>query len=965
VTNPLARLFGSLANVVLDLGLPAIRGWLRDRLGPEADVAEVKTNGSIVSLEDVRIPIGPRGLVKLDRAAATITSLGDRGPALRLHSFNGVLTLGGFRANITFAASDDPDPAAWIWGDLTILGAIWPSSTDIPGGPLNGHARLFVSSHEWRLEGARLEGGPSSIPGDNKPPVVARFAAAGSLEPHPEESDSIVPPAIATIAFALEHGRIGPFLDAMGALAGDWRAKIPPQIPRDTRLDGELSWSSAEGARVEFRLDAATIGAGARVRAAFAPNGSGLSGRIDGAFALAAFLRHVGAPALALPRDEDVIAVAATAKGHVRAVEAQIHLSAPAIGWRLGRPRFVPPVTLGNVAGALAVNGGRVTGRVTALARRSEIAVDVNGSELTLNAPAIEAAFLRDVISTLGRRVEVPDDAVASVALSYRTEGSYFRSTDVALATSRSRLTLTGESSAPLRLTGRVAIEDVLATGLVENRTLYPTKGDLDIALEWVNRPGVLAADVRGTVTAVGSLELKVGDRDLFYIVQNARVDVALSGTNLEYRDLRFTGYGGRFAGSGTIPFVARAPDAPPYLVLQLDGGGAELARHLFMLVPEPRPALAFPELSARGQLVLDPHLGIDLVVTTPAGTALSANVRQADIVAQGAFALADAKTLAARELPIAGIIGIDAKHSNGVTRANVDSDAVKYEDFTLERAAVSVIVTHEGDVLWNRLDGRLADGRVTSFGVAKRTGEVLARVSAASVAVHELPPIEGRPLAKYVRGRASGSIVLHRAADLEARGDVVLDEAAFPVIDRARPALERYGLRPPNEDATGPAVATIAIDASGIHLTDVAVDLHGASVRGEVDVGPGVTSRPLQGHIEIVLEEEYLRTSKLLTLPRVLGERLVVPIAIRGTTEKPDIHAEIGQTLGQFVRESKVGEFVSSAVEEAQLFFRSSKRTTMTPPAPTAEPPPPPTWEADLRATIDAHAAEWAALRR
>src|ERR1044071_9461632 len=91
MSNPLARLFSSLANVVLDLGLPTIRGWLRDRLGPAADVAEAQTDGSLATLGGVRIPLGPRGLIVLDRAAATITSLGDDGPALRLHSFQGVL----------------------------------------------------------------------------------------------------------------------------------------------------------------------------------------------------------------------------------------------------------------------------------------------------------------------------------------------------------------------------------------------------------------------------------------------------------------------------------------------------------------------------------------------------------------------------------------------------------------------------------------------------------------------------------------------------------------------------------------------------------------------------------------------------------------------------------------------------------------------------------------------------------
>ena len=281
----------------------------------------------------------------------------------------------------------------------------------------------------------------------------------------------------------------------------------------------------------------------------------------------------------------------------------------------------------------------------------------------------------------------------------------------------------------------------------------------------------------------------------------------------------------------------------------------------------------------------------------------------------------------------------------------------------TLDDVAASVVIAH-GDVLWNRAEARLADGRLSSFGVSRKSGELSARVSAAAVAVQELPAIEGKTPSSYVRGRASGSAMLHKSvgAELEARGDVVLDEAAFPVIDRARPALERYGLRPPNEDATGPAVMTIALDHGGVHASDISVALHGASVRGNVGM---TNARALDGKIEIVLEEEYLRTSKMLTLPRVLGERLVIPVRIGGTLSKADVHAELGPTLGRFLRESRVGELVASAVEEAQLLFRPSRVPPAPPPEEPTRPSQLPDWETPLRAAIDAHALDWAARSR
>src|SRR3954464_5826977 len=88
--GPLARLFGSLANVLLDVGLPTMRACLRERLGLEADVAQVSTEGRFVHAEGVRLPIGPRGVLTLDRASARIS-----GARVRLHAFHGVLAFGG------------------------------------------------------------------------------------------------------------------------------------------------------------------------------------------------------------------------------------------------------------------------------------------------------------------------------------------------------------------------------------------------------------------------------------------------------------------------------------------------------------------------------------------------------------------------------------------------------------------------------------------------------------------------------------------------------------------------------------------------------------------------------------------------------------------------------------------------------------------------------------------------------
>src|SRR6185503_1907339 len=93
----LGNLFGSLANTLLDLGLPRIRAWLRERVGDAADVAQVTTEGGFVHLDGVVLPLGPRGLVSLERATAAVGGRARRAanlPEARLHAFRGVLRFG-------------------------------------------------------------------------------------------------------------------------------------------------------------------------------------------------------------------------------------------------------------------------------------------------------------------------------------------------------------------------------------------------------------------------------------------------------------------------------------------------------------------------------------------------------------------------------------------------------------------------------------------------------------------------------------------------------------------------------------------------------------------------------------------------------------------------------------------------------------------------------------------------------
>lgn len=1011
-SGAVARLFGSLANALLGLGLPAIRQWLRDRVGPAADVAHVTTEGKLVHLDGVRVPIGSRGLLVLERATAVILGLGRAGlPEIRLHAFHGMLGFGdakhGFRADVSFTASPDPEESAWIWGELSIRNASWTAREGSPfAAPMHGDARLFVSSHEWRIDRGRLDG-------EN---ARARFSGRGSFEGSALEGEAegdppqpLVPRVLSHATLELEHARVGPFADAAGALSGRTLV-VPSIVPLDARLDGSLSWEVAEGGRVDLRIVSEEL----RVTMAgsIAPDGGALRGRVDAEVPLARLVRCAGGPREVLPREEDVARVELAIGGSLGRPEVAGRIVATEIGFRLGRPRFVPPVVLRDLSAELSLKQDRAVVRAVAFARATQVTLDLDASvrEPTsargrLHADAIEAGFLRDVIRTLGGRIEVPDDAFGAVDFTLAPrEGRSSVAGSVAIATSASRLVL---AVAPegLRVAGRVTAEDLAATGALGG-SVRPADGEIDLALDLdVGGEGVRA---RGKARSA-RLSLVIAERPDVppYVLEDVTASVALDPAAFAYDDLRFTAHGGRFVGRGTIPLVPGTLEDSPRIALRVEEGGAELAAALANLIdrrdgaslrlavqvegPRPLDEIWIPrDLRASGELrwfgAKRPGalaLSVDVTLTTPRGTDAAVAFRLSNRGAldgttlRGSIALADlvaSGALGARApvLP-EGIVDVDAFARGGGEKAAVAGLAEverlvvlagEREPLCLELG--SVVARFRLDrrgIAWKDVEARAYGGSIVSTGHHDLAGTTRARVSVVGVAVHELPPIGGRAPGSYVRGHLSTSIVVRRGArgDLRAGGMVTLDDATFPALELLRPSLSRYGLRPPDEDAAAPVTALVVGTDWGIWLADVNLELHGATVRGVVGLS---RTRALDGRIEVTLEEEYLRTSKVLTIPRVLTQKLVLPVRIEGELARPVVHADLAASFGRFLEDNRVSQFVTSAVEEAQIFLgrhHLSREPRREPAMPTGEAE----LEAELRRSIEAHAADWAEIAR
>ncbi len=119
--------------------------------------------------------------------------------------------------------------------------------------------------------------------------------------------------------------------------------------------------------------------------------------------------------------------------------------------------------------------------------------------------------------------------------------------------------------------------------------------------------------------------------------------------------------------------------------------------------------------------------------------------------------------------------------------------------------------------LVWHRLATRAYGGTVASEEVIDFGGafaSVHATIAARAIVAGSLPvDATGRTLAELARGRLAVDMRFDREGEGRANGggDLQLEDGDFPVLQRSRASLAKYGVSPPAENAIAPATCSIS----------------------------------------------------------------------------------------------------------------------------------------------------------
>ncbi len=748
--------------------------------------------------------------------------------------------------------------------------------------------------------------------------------------------------ALSGATLVLDSARVGPFVDAIGAMTGK-RFDVPSVVPLDALLTGQLAFDVSSGGRCKLHVtsDTVTFDLAGTVR----PDGSALDVEAAGAIAAAALARRATLPAAFVPREDDRVAITLRATGDVKAPVATLTLEASEIGFRLGRPRFVPPFVVENLRAR-----GQLVGKELVLegsARAGRVAIGAKGGRerLDVTATDLEPSWIVAVAQATGVTFALPPDARIGAELAIAISTRRATGT-VRLATASSSLALDGFGLEADRiegaLRGTLSTDDAIAAGLLAFDP-RPRGGDVvhvDLALSGAPRALVVAGRLEATRLVVASgTASRLPSIPIEDVVTNIRVDAHA----FAFDHGRLRAFGGVLGVEGRISF---------------DGGAtAELA---FTGAAQAGDVVTDLVASVRVSPGPDPRLDGSWVRGTVAlADLLAIRVLAADFVPlpEGAARLDATVDGPAREPTASGF----------VTIPRVRFASAKSPIFTVTDLSVLFRID-PSKLVWHRLLGRVYGGSIASSGLLGFGGSfrgIEATLSAREVSLGHVPSDRrGTPVAELARGRLALDMRFDQrgTAPSSCRGSARLDDGAFPALALAAPSLSPYGLRPPNERATAPATLDFVLAEHGCVVSNVVAAVAGCEARGDANIG---WSGTIDASFVVALGEAYLAASTVLVVPAILTERLTLPVRIDGPLASPAFHADLAACLGRFMTDNRVSTFVGEAAAEvvSLLTGRAPPPPSSAWPAPGwVAPPDARTSEADspLARELAAHGNAW-----
>jgi Fe2+ transport system protein FeoA len=580
----LPPLLSDLANAALLKGLPMLEGWLRERLGKDAQIDRITVDGSRVVVAGAQLPFHPRMQLRLERATIALGARGLSGPRPYVEAAEGVLEIDGggrkLRARVSLARGRE-DGDFWLSGPVAVTACTleaWRLGEPVE---MAGRLEVRLGATAWEIRGAMTgdvafdidAGGALGTAAGRRVRevrIALRKCSAG------QGADLAacwldLPMALPAEAPWAASGRGDVrWLDGELTLATTWRGATLPRgrLPDPLQVDGRVRFGAA--------LDGELTVASARSAVTVAPLVRAASGKLDGTrvrleVALADAIAAGVFPAAFSPTPRGaVVAELAVAGEALRGT-----LDAPLVEIESALRPSLPWLSLAHAGAAIEITRLGVALR--------EVAFDVEGTRFSGSAelaPGATSVALRvvdagpklvEALAALAERARVatagdgprppgarwlPRDLRVSGEVALAADRSL--AAEVAVETSATlliaNLRLSGERALDgSAIRGRVGLADLHGLGLFDGPVAPEPAGrlSLDATLE-----GTLAEPRVVAKLGAASLRFPLGPRFVLPL-EDVRAVVLADRESVVWKEAEARLAGGRVASEGVVGFTA------------------------------------------------------------------------------------------------------------------------------------------------------------------------------------------------------------------------------------------------------------------------------------------------------------------------------------------------------------------------------------------------------------------------